>query len=412
MLLCVVRLANAGIDLGTDRVRLSGFATLGVTRGGNETLGFQRDLERKGVFNGNWTLQTDSLLGLQLDADLTDALSATVQMVYKDRPKASLKDYLDWAFLRYRFGPDWTVRVGRMGIDLFMLSDYREVGFSYLWARPPVEYYTVLAFNHFDGADVAYSTPAGVGTFTAKMFAGQIDNTFNAFGNTLQFKFKPVVGGTFGWETENWQTRFSISSLKTDLSEDYLSGTLGLVQGLQNASLFWPQATDYLQLINMKNKRFLYYSLGAAYDNRPWVVQSEVDYVDSTSDLMRTFAGGYFSLGYRIGPTTVYGMLAKVKNLKSRQTISPPPSIPGNPVLDAQLALLQQSTQTLVDGPNFNQQTASVGMRWDIRYDLALKVQWDHTWVNAYGSGLWDQREILTQDKSLNTFSINLNGVF
>lgn len=408
-LLFMAAVANASVPLGSDRIRLSGFATLGAVRGGDETLGFRRDLVQDGVFDEDWALNIESLLGLQLDADFSDALSATVQMVYEDRTDAELKDYLEWAYLRYRFGPSWTLRAGRLGIDVFMLSEYRKLGFSYLWARPPVEFYSPVVFNHFEGADLAYNAPLGVGTFTAKLFAGQTDNEFHVFGQNLELDLRPL-GGTFGWETEDWQTRLSVVSVSVDAGQDYLAGTEMLIGGLQAVAPLWPDAANYTNAFSLQDKTFYYYALGAAYDNQSWVVQSEINYVDTGTLVFRSFAGGYLSLGYRVADdTTVYGVLSKVKNTQARVDVSDPPPVPG---YEAQLLMLQQTLQTFFSGSSFNQQTASLGVRWDLRYNLALKLQWDHTAVDAYGSGLWDQREILDHDETFDTFSINLNGVF
>ena len=404
LLLCAAAPASASIDLGSPNVRLSGFGTLGFTRGGNDILGFHRDLERKGVFGGHWTSRIDSVLGLQLDADFTDSFSAAVQVMAKNSKLTHLDDYLTWAFLRYRLNPSWTVRVGRMGIDLFMLSENREVGFSYLWVRPPVELYSIQSFRHFDGVDAAYTRPLGIGTFTAKMFAGKTGNQFRESQTSIDINIKPFFGTTLGWETEDWQTRFSFASLKVDSKGGYLPGSEPLTNILTAVTPIWPGAADYLGTFQLKDAQYYYYALGVGYNNHPWVAQSELDYLSSNTRMLSSLAGGYVSLGYQIGPTTLYGMFAKVNNTKGRVQVAAPPV--------SQLQPLQQVLQSIYDGLMFNQKTVSVGMRWDVRYDLALKLQWDHTWVNKFGTGYWDVRSLPTKNESLNTVSINLSGVF
>lgn len=59
-----------------------------------------------------------------------------------------------------------------------------------------------------------------------------------------------------------------------------------------------------------------------------------------------------------------------------------------------------------------DQITASIGGRWDIRYDLALKTQWDRTWVEVAGGLLWDQKLGSSEDNVVDTYSINLNYIF
>ena len=120
---------------------ISGFATIGLVQAGDEDYGFTRDLTRSGVFDQDNSVKQDSLLGIQLDSSFTQDWSATAQMVFRDRFDDSFEEHLEWAFVRYRANDEWSFRVGRTVVDLFALSDYRNVGFAYLWARPPVEFY-------------------------------------------------------------------------------------------------------------------------------------------------------------------------------------------------------------------------------------------------------------------------------
>ena len=144
-----------------QRFRVSGFATLGAVKSGDEDLGFRQGLYQEGVFDGDWSLKSNSNLGLQLDANINDRLSATVQLVGRTRVENNLENSLEWAFLRYRATQSITVRAGRLGPNNYMLSDYRNIGFAYLWVRPPTEFYSIISFDHLDGLDVAYSSAAG-----------------------------------------------------------------------------------------------------------------------------------------------------------------------------------------------------------------------------------------------------------
>jgi hypothetical protein len=181
-----------------EKVRFSGFGTVGLLRGGNEVLGYRRDLSQDGVFDNDWSHETDTLLGLQFDLNLTQALDAAMQLVAKERPSNTLGESLEWAFLRYQPTPELTLRGGRLGLDLFMLSEYRNLGFSYLWARPPLEYYGPASYNHFDGADIDYTIDLGDGLLSARLFAGSTEGTFVSPSMVMNIKSKPLVGATLG----------------------------------------------------------------------------------------------------------------------------------------------------------------------------------------------------------------------
>jgi len=120
-----------------ERITLSGFGTLGLVTAAADDVGFRRDMNQDiAVFDQDIRIETDSLLGIQTDIRLTPDLDAGVQFVLRHQADMDIENSLHLAFLRYRFTPQVTVRAGRMGIDVYMLSDYRNVGFAYPWVRP------------------------------------------------------------------------------------------------------------------------------------------------------------------------------------------------------------------------------------------------------------------------------------
>ncbi len=392
-----------------QRIRVSGFTTLGLVNSSDDDIGFLQNLNQEGVFDDDWSLKSNSNLGLQLDATLNDKFSATVQLVGKDRAENGLEESLDWAFLRYRVLQSTTIRIGRVGPNNFMLSDYRNIGFAYLWVRPPTEFYSILSFDHLDGMDVVYSTVVGSGTLTGTIQLGKTASTFERNSEAYDVKLNPAFSGSLAWENNFWQTRFSIALVEFD-SEKYIPGTEDLALALEGVSALWPEAEDYRKKLESDGKRSEYYSLGVAYTPEKWQIQSEISYIDTAVDPYGTIRTGYLSVGRHIAQSTVYLMWAKAKRGEGRTTISAPPTVglPWQPLLDG----VQQATQYLYDAFQVDQQTASLGVRWNILYNLAAKAQWDHSRVEAYGAGFWEQKAPPTKDKTVNTYTINLNYVF
>lgn len=385
-----------------SRFRFSGFTTLGVVKGGDEDLGFTQDLNREGVFDGDMSFKSNSNLGLQLDATIDRQWSVGVQVIAEDRVENSLAKSLNWAFIRYRFSPNTTVKLGRLSTDIFMLSEYRKTGFAYLWVRPPSEFYTPVAFDHFDGMDMTYSSNAGSGTFTGKVQIGNTKNTFSRDGESYDLKISPSASISLTWENELWLYRASIAAAKLD-ADQYLPGTEPLAAALETYQPFWPEATYYLQSLEAKDARFDYYSIGIAYTPELWQVKSEINYVKTDIGAYGDLYGGYLSVGRNIGPTTVYAMAAKSAKTNNVKQVSAAP--PG-------LEPLQDGLQFFYSSINIDQVTGSLGVRWDVRYDTAIKAQWDRTSIAKYSAGLWDQRNVLEKDRILNTYTININYVF
>ncbi len=106
-----------------------------------------------------------------------------------------------------------------------------------------------------------------------------------------------------------------------------------------------------------------------------------------------------------VGPVTFYSIGAYAKTLDKPVEITPQLSQPA-------LSQLQMVTHDSMNAIHIDQNTFSLGMRWDFHPQMALKAQWDHTWVRENGGGLLILREPLDRDITLNTFSVNLNFVF
>jgi hypothetical protein len=381
-------------------IKFSGFGTIGLVRGGDDVLGYRRDLSADGVFDNDWSAKIDTLLGLQVDAPLTKELNAAVQLVAKDRYNNTLDESLEWANLRYRPTPELTLRGGRLGLDLFILSDYRNLGFSYLWARPPIEFYGPIFYSHFDGVDVTYTTNLKEGLFRVRLFTGSNQITLVLILPETDVDTDQLVGATLGWEFDNWQVRLGVATLKQRFFDADISQ---LTTILQQAAVLWPEAAGIADGLEDDGGRVNYFSAGFTYDSKPWTTQSEISYIDSEYNVVGSILSAYLSLGRRTGAVTLYGVgaLAKSPDARVQVPLSPPP-----------LAELQQQVQTTYNLSFVKQHSLSLGMRWDIRYDLALKVQWDHTWIDEYGGALLLQKQPFTNDASLDTFSINLNFVF
>lgn len=390
------------IDLGGERVRVSGFGTFGMTAAGDDAHGFRRKLNHSGQFGGLSVL-SGSNFGLQIDVDILPNLSATVQAVAEERAKYDFNNIVDWAFLSYQATPSVVARVGRMGIDLFMITEYRNVGFAYLWAHPIVEFYAPIPFSHFNGADLKYSHQIEAGRLDFKVFAGQTYADINAARGDVYMKIQPLVGANVLFESEHWKARLSYAAAE-------LSSVRSPVDQLANAfnqipPAIWPQSVQLPGELSGEGRLVNYLSAGMAYDNNAWLIQSEVAMTSSewsNSDKLN----GYFSVGRRFGSVTLYSVAAAVKSTDKLIKVSAP--LVSSPRLDQ----LQAVTQNALRASRVDQQTVSLGMRWDLYPQMALKAQWDHTWVDKDGTALLVMREPLEKNMTLNIFSVNLNFVF
>jgi hypothetical protein len=150
--LCCIGLTTALISqsvLATDRLTVSGFATLG-TAVSNQAYDYQR------FITNSPSLIRDSLLGVQLDAKINDQWSATYQGVLSAADNSDDRYELGtrWAFLSYRPTNDLLFRFGRLRAGSFLNLQNLEVGTSYAIARQPYEVYSLSPVYWVDGIGI------------------------------------------------------------------------------------------------------------------------------------------------------------------------------------------------------------------------------------------------------------------
>lgn len=130
----------------------SGFGTLGYAQS-NRPYHYQRFIDSGGTF------QRDSRLGIQLDASLTPAWSATVQATLAPAPDndRNWEPALPWAFVSWRPDNDWLLRAGKLRLPLLRYSETLDVGTTFNFARLPVEVYSLAPTADVTGMAVARS---------------------------------------------------------------------------------------------------------------------------------------------------------------------------------------------------------------------------------------------------------------
>lgn len=397
-----------------ERWRFTTFGTLGISHTQGDDFAARRDLSQPNSFNGDWSWKLDSLVGGQLNAELTDTVSLLVQGVFKSRPEQSLDRTIERASLGWQATPNLSFHAGRLGLDFYMLSDYRDVGFAYLWMRPPTEFYGPVYVQGLDGLDAVYRHSVGSGSVVARLFAGSNERDLLADGtdtaNTVNLK--PAWGGSLTFENEHWRLKIGGTRVRIDSP---LDASKPLLDALNNPALqaLWPAAAGYADTLDVQGKTFSYYSLGASYDGIDWQVSGEFGYFTSEWAPVSNTSSAYASIGRHFGPVTPYVLFSMVRPAHDVRIIEPPPST-SIPALDAQLLLLSGGVQSAFQSVRFEQNTLSVGARWDVHPNIALKLQWDHSEIDASGSSLWWNRTGTTPSPaaSVDLVSASLNWMY
>lgn len=390
--------------------RFSGFATLGLVSSDNAELTFRRDITQdEGSRDGAVEWRTDSLVGLQWYGSWSPTLDATVQVVARDRFDDSPEDAVEWAFVRYRPTSTVDVRVGRLGADVFSLSDYRQVGYALPWVRPPQDFYGFLPLFHIDGIDINKQFLVGSGTVDIKAFYGISDQSFPS-GNEAQdgipIKFK-AAGFKLAHQLGDWHWRYTYAN--AELQKDLVKPLNDL---LETASPLWPEATEIAASLNTEGESLVYHALGLIYDNNRWWARAEGATLAGDSDFTADTRYFYVSVGRRFGDLTLFGTHGQARPMSDSPNYQAPQGLP-SPVSE-QLAALAGGANAAARATRQDQHSLGVGARWDFRPKMALKLQIDRHDIASTGSGMWlrESPAPLSEDQTTNVISLSWDVLF
>jgi hypothetical protein len=383
--------AHAGATSWDPSWAFSGFGTLGYVKT-NTDAGLYAGPGQPGGASKDGTAAVDSKLGLQVNAKANNVFSGTVQAISERNGDGNFKPAIEWAFLKAQVTPDLGIRVGRIGAPLFMVSDFRSIGYSNLWLRTPLEVYGQVPYSHFDGADAIYQGTIGSTTLTGQLFVGKSNDT----SATVDVHIKKQIGLNVTAEFDNGLT-VRLGTAHGKLTVDNASAT-ALAATLRQT----PFAAVGNQL-DANDKDAWFSGIGVGYDHENWVANFEYT-KRKTSSFVSSTTGWEATLGYRVGKFTPYAVVSQLKvdssNIKN--------TIPTN--AGVQLATLAAYVNALIARQNLAQKTDAVGVRWDVWKNIALKAQYDRVKVDG-GVGLFT-RVTGTMPSSVNVYSIAADFVF
>jgi hypothetical protein len=403
---------------GWDAWRVSGFGTVGVVHADtSQPWLYARDLTQNGAASDT-SMLVDSRLGLQLNWQPNAQWDAVFQVVGRPRTRnADWSESVELGFLAYRPAPGWTISLGRMKPDLFLLHNARNVGFSMPWVRPNGEFYGWIPSASLDGAGLSYRWQQHDAQWAAQFWMGELRNTITVLRTDTHAKWRGRnnVGVTLTRESNGLTLKASFLQSDTDLgtSADQLQlegALLGLSQvPVQQVAV----SAEALYRNLIPDGRTTYVGLGAEYDSSTWLANAELSRVT----MRRGLSGGtrgYASLGYRWGSLVPYAMAG------FSQPEHGAPRVDGDwialltPVLgsaEAQAAAMAGAyAEAFAADARFDQRSLSMGLRWEARDRLALKLQIDRINVDAYGAGQW--RHSTPDPGHVNLLSVTADWVF
>lgn len=330
-------------------VNISGFASInggkvlsgtGVPHYGVEPT-FLADYPIVSAYTEEFSFKPESLFGLQVSADLTEGLTATAQVVARGANNFNAE--FEWAYLSYELNENWTVQAGKKRLPLFYYSDFYDVGYAYVWMRPPADNYTWQVFN-YDGVNVLYNTLVGDWSLMANVYTGREDSPDNKlltdffFRESTREMWNDILGGVFKASKDWFEVRATYMSYT---NERYRAGEL----------VTWENGST--------ERKGKFYGLAMNADFENLFILTELNRLDLGGNL-DTFM---VSTGYRFDTVTPYVSYSKFKG----------------------------------EGDDAEQHsTTSVGVRWDFHASAAFKVQYDRVKDDSYSLAVAGDSKAIT----------------
>jgi hypothetical protein len=365
-------LASIRADAALPEVDVSGFGTAGfaITDTGKAELG--RSAEQVVGANDQGDVGLDSLFAVQGTVHLSPVFSATAQAMVRRLFNNGFELDTPVFFVKADVTRELSVRVGRIQLPVFMVSDYRQVGYSNTWIRPPIEVYGQIPFDSSDGVDVLYRRTVGPADISAQAFYGKTDSSLQGNSNFPATNIQ-------GRKTRGANLTVTVGPLSLRAGRNQSTITSTSVQESQlfatlTASGFGALA-NRLALINVP---FNFNDFGFSLDGTHVTIQGEVTR-ESAGGFLASTDGQYLLAGYRIRKFTPYGMYAHQKITSERTD----PTIPRI----GALIPLAQAVDQLINASGADQHTISAGLRWDPRDSVDVKLQVDR--VSFQGGGLF-----------------------
>ncbi|MBA5763876.1 hypothetical protein H2O73_16050 [Vibrio sp. 404] len=388
---------------------VSGFGTLGYTYENDNELAYRRDSSHVSEIGRNGSFASDSRLGLQLDASFNRQWSLTTQLLLDDSVEHDIEEIAELAFIRYEPNANWSFRVGRVGVSAYAASDSRYIDYAHLWVRPPQELYSGIAFNTLDGVGASYYSNHPDFNWSVNLEYGQSRQVgeLPTSQENYRTKLDDVVSVSFEVDQQSWHWQLSYAQVGS-LSVQHGASIEALQNQLtQLASANVPQvssdAAALSQALSVSQVSGHYLQAAVTYFDGDWTLQSELFQIRTGKESVPQGYGGYALVGKAFDKLTPYIIYGQFKSSTS------PHSFPAN---NAWAPLLNAGVLG-VNAVRIDQSTYSLGVRWDISPQVAIKAQLDHVEIDENGYGLWvTSLSDIGQANDVQLYSLHLNFVF
>lgn len=399
-------------DAAPSPIRLSGYGTLAYSWENNPQLAPVRDMAQRPqgpfAFSADETWLMDSRLGLQAAYRHSPRLGALVQLLLHDQIRQEADGTVELAYLDLQPAEQLRLRVGRIGFDGYLMSDHRNLGYAYAWMRPPTEFYGWMPMFGLDGADLTHAWSADGVHWRARAQVGSTKKWFPMGKTDFQFHGDSLWSLSLQREEGPWRWKTGVSGFTSSAEVPSLAPLHTGLQALAAVPIpaIAREAAMLRHEMRFGDVSMRYATLGIAYDNGTWLVQTELGRNWAESAMTPAGSSAYFVIGRRLGAWTPYLMLGTSR--PQEEALAP---------LNDWSVIGQRAFQTtayqVVNSVRADQTTLAIGTRWDAYPRVALKFQWENTRIAPMGYALWPRSpDVFYRSTQVNLFTVGMDLLF
>ena len=374
------------IALATPDIRFNGFMTAGgvVTDTDDATfLGANKDV----------SFEPDSVVGLQLTANLIDNVSVTTQLIANGQD--DFDPDVEWAFLSYGLTDNTNLRMGRLRIPFFMISDYLEVGYAYPWVRPPIDVYGQLAFSRYNGLNVVSLQQWGNWSAALQGYFGTTSPEQDFFGDTGSLDVTNLWGFNLTLSYDELMIRIGHTEGDYDLVG--INQIDSLLAGLQGNGF-----ESLANRLGVEDKHGSFSGIGVTWDSEKLLMMAEYT-LRSSDGLISDTEGWYVMAGYRsdqwLFHITVSELTTREDYRNVEQTLNGfDPS--GNTTPGTDFVVLMTN----------DEQSVTLGTKYTTRSNVIFKLELQHIELGDKSSGML--QNLSAEVDNLNVLSFTADVVF
>lgn len=308
-------------------------------------------------YTDDLTFRPDSLFALQMDSQVNDRVSATIQLLSKGSRDFEVD--LRWGYLTFDLSDSWDISAGRMRIPFYRYSDFSDVHYAYNWLTTPDEVYG-FDIPGYEGISAVNTTTLGNWDSTFQLVYGNVENELA--NDEYDVNLTNLAGANWVVSKDWFALRLGLMAAEVDVSNEGLQELLDTLRGVG--------LNTVAEEIEILEEDATFYSVGFSVDPGSWLLEGEyVNYLIKDGLLPETDSW-YVMAGKRVGAITYYATVSEEKGEADYSVVAP--------LQGEELAGLRAAVSGAIRGADVDTSAWNVGMRWDFLPSTAFKVSYQH----------------------------------